>query len=130
MTSVVTFVRILNAIQGRRTSSGAPNVLSGHAVFQRPARATRKAATVVLAGGAGFFLGGLDNSPFLLHEIGSSVSHQVSRSLSVLQTMLGGIHLNFLVRWCFVVFHQSTYQKVELKEVPRSLDPRYRSSQE
>jgi hypothetical protein len=91
MTSVVTVVRILNAIHGRRTngfasSSGASHhFLSDHATFlQRSTRgASRTAAGVALVGGVGFFLGGLDPSTFVLQETGSSVSCQVSRNISL-----------------------------------------------
>ena len=93
MTSVVTFVRFLNAIHGRRTnafassSGGSHNFLSDHVTFpQRSTRGvSRTAAGVVVVSGVGFFLGGLDPSLFVWHETVSSVSHQVSRYLHLVR---------------------------------------------
>jgi len=146
MASVVAVVRILNAIQGRGTtssvisSSSTRTALSEHVAFQRSARTARTVASVALAAGTGFFLGGLNKSSFVLRETGSAVSRKVGLKPSIkTHTCFGTrcfkiqrsyIFLSFVSSALYWRFVKSTYQKVELKEVPRSLDPRYRSSQE
>lgn len=80
MTSMVTMIRILNAMQGGSNSASSSvqkGLPSPMVAFQRPARAARRMTSFALAGGAGIFLGGLNESSLVLSETCSSATHEV-----------------------------------------------------
>jgi hypothetical protein len=127
MTTIVAMVRFLNAMQARTSETRIAKV-----GYQVPSPSWRRllttkknnAAAFMVVGCLGLFLGGMDDPSWLVHETGSSGTYMVG-TLGKCVSPSWVPHdrsLNFRL--------QSMYKQVERKEVPKSLDPRYRSFQE